>query len=198
MATKKSDDMIMNLVDVAEVRVENHKMMLPVKLRGIESDNQRAISFYSTSGKLAAAAKEISAQGRITALATNVNLDHICELNNRTIFETYLEQLFDPSKWTVLSFHNQAGVRLTRSTVAANTQLLLPVGDHDTPWAAVARREQDVTFVQVRADIDLSAITSLASSKYTIDTFLELPKGDKLILDGGGERCDGSHFPWVG
>jgi hypothetical protein len=113
MATNNSDGMIMNLVDVAEVRVENHKMMLPVKLKGVESDNQRAISFYSTSGKLAAAAKEISAQGRITALATNVNLDHICELNNRTIFETYLEQLFDPSRWTVLSFHNQAGAWLS-------------------------------------------------------------------------------------
>ena len=56
MATSKSESMIMNLVDVAEVRVENHKMMLPVKLKGIESDNQRAVSFYSTSGKLAAAA----------------------------------------------------------------------------------------------------------------------------------------------
>ena len=77
--------MIMNLVDVAKMRVENHEMMLPVKLRGAESDNRRAISFYSTSVQLAAAAKEISAQGRITALATNVNLDHICELNNRTI-----------------------------------------------------------------------------------------------------------------
>ena len=188
MATKPnaSDDTIINLVDVAEVRVENHKMMPPVKFKGTESDNQRAISFYSTSGKLAAAAREISVQGRITALATNVNLNHICELNNRTIFETYVGQLFDPKNWKVLSFHNQAGVRIIRSTVADRPQVLLPVGDHDANWAAVARREQDITFVQVRASIDLSIVTSTASSKYTIDTFIELPKGDKLILDGGG------------
>jgi len=51
MATDKSNGMIMNLVDVAKVRVENHKMMLPVKLKGVKSDNQRAISFYSMSGK---------------------------------------------------------------------------------------------------------------------------------------------------
>ena len=65
-----ANNLIMNLVEMTEVRIESHKMQLPTKLRGIESDNQRAISFYSTSGKLAAATKEISAQGRITALAT--------------------------------------------------------------------------------------------------------------------------------
>jgi hypothetical protein len=72
-------------------------MMLPDKLKGTNLDNQRAISFYSTSRKLAAVAKEIRVQGRITALATNVNLNHICKLNNRTIFETCLKQLFGPS-----------------------------------------------------------------------------------------------------
>ena len=98
MSTKPNafDDMIINLVDVAELRAENQKMMLPVKMKGIELDNQRAILFYSISGKLAVATREISAQGCITALATNVNLSHICKLNNPTIFKTYVEQLFDP------------------------------------------------------------------------------------------------------
>ena len=58
--------------------------------------------------------------------------------------------------------------------------------DHDTNWAAVGRREQDILFVQVRVDINFSDITSMVSIKYTIDTFVKLPKGDKLILDDGG------------
>jgi hypothetical protein len=72
--TSPTESVVMNLVDMEEVRVDNHKIMLPVKFKGRESDTERAISFYSTSGKLVAAAKEISAQGRITALATNCNL----------------------------------------------------------------------------------------------------------------------------
>ena len=56
-----SGSMVMNLVGVVKVRVENHKILLPLKLKGTESDTQRAISFYSTSGKLAASSKEISA-----------------------------------------------------------------------------------------------------------------------------------------
>ena len=66
-----TESIVMNLVDMEEVRVDMHKSMLPVKLKGRESDTERAISFYSTSGEVAAAAKEISAQGHINALATN-------------------------------------------------------------------------------------------------------------------------------
>ena len=80
-------NLIMNLVEMTEVRIESHKMQLPTKLRGTKSDNQRAMSFYSTLGKLAVVTKEISAQGRITALATNCNLNHIAELNNREILD---------------------------------------------------------------------------------------------------------------
>ena len=74
------------------------------------------------------------------------------------------------------------GVPLIRSIVVDNLQILLIVGDHDTNWAAAGGREQDIRSVQVRAEIDLSDITSMVSSKYTIDTFIELPKGVKLIL----------------
>ena len=86
-----TESMVMNLFDVEEVRVENHKIMLPVKFKGRETDTERAISFYSTSGKLAAASKEISAQGRINALANNLNLNHISELNLRTLFSFYAD-----------------------------------------------------------------------------------------------------------
>ena len=35
-------NLIMNLVEMTEVRIESHKMQLPTKLRGTESDSQRA------------------------------------------------------------------------------------------------------------------------------------------------------------
>ena len=177
----------MNLMEVTEVRTENHKMQLPTKFRGIESDNQRSISFYSTSGKLAAATKDISAQGGITALATNCNLNHIAEMNNRVFFNTYVDQLFDPANWEIISFHNEAGRRVTASTVPNDPQVLMPVGDCLTNQAGAARRVENISFVQVKASINLSAVTNNLSSVYTIDTFIELPTEDKLILDGAGQ-----------
>ena len=133
-----SKSMVMNFVDVVKVRVENHRIILPVKFKGRKSNTERAILFYSTSGKLAAASKEISAQGRINALAVNCNLNHISKLNLRTLFNSYTNQLFDPSKWRIISFRNQAGSQLGQSTMAGDPQVLLPVGDHVTNWAAGA------------------------------------------------------------
>ena len=86
----------MNFVDMTEVHVESHKLHLPVRLRGMESDNQWAILFYATSGNLKQAPKEISAQGRIVALAVNVNLNHINDFDFRVMFNLYLERVFDP------------------------------------------------------------------------------------------------------
>ena len=81
---------VMNLVDMEEVRVNHHTIMLPMKFKGREPDTERAISFYSTSRKLSAAAtaKEISTQGRINTLAMNFNLNHIRKGNLHTLFNS--------------------------------------------------------------------------------------------------------------
>ena len=75
---------------------------------------------------------------------------------------------------------------MTQSVTTENSQILKPVGDHVTNWAADTRRQGDISFVQVRATIDLSLITKDPSSKYSLDTFIELPKEDRLINDGNG------------
>ena len=73
-------NLIMNLVKTFEVRIEDQKVSLPSMLEGLESDAERALIFYSTSGKLSGMDKYISARGRIIALATNCNLEHIAEI----------------------------------------------------------------------------------------------------------------------
>ena len=70
----------MNLVKMVEVRIEDRKVSLPSRLDGSESDAERALIFYSTSGKLSGMDKEISARRRIMALSTNCNLENIAEL----------------------------------------------------------------------------------------------------------------------
>ena len=52
--------------------------------------------------------------------------------------------------------------------------------------AANVRRQENISFVQVKAKIDLSGITKIATSKYSIDTFVELPKSDSVVKKGTG------------
>ena len=79
--TPARPNILMNLVEMTEVRIEDKKMQLPVKLLGMEGENLWAVTFYSTAGKLATHTKDISAIGRINALADNVNLIHLAEIN---------------------------------------------------------------------------------------------------------------------
>ena len=67
------------------------------------------MTFYSTDGKLAAQAKDISAIGRINTLADNVNLSHLAEINTDQLFTAYITRCWDPSNWKIVSFHNSAG-----------------------------------------------------------------------------------------
>ena len=72
------------------------------------------------------------------------------------------------------------------SATTDNSQILKPVGDYVTDWAAPIHRQADISFVQVCASIDLSSITKDPLSKYSIDTFIKLPKEDILMKDGTG------------
>ena len=74
-------NLFMNLVELTEVRIKNKKVQLPIKILGTESNNHRAVTFYSTAGKLGAHIKDISAIGCINALADNINLSHLAEIN---------------------------------------------------------------------------------------------------------------------
>ena len=56
-----NNNIIMNIVKMVEVRIEDRKVSLPSRFDGSESDAERALIFYSTSGKLSGMYKEISA-----------------------------------------------------------------------------------------------------------------------------------------
>ena len=156
------------------------------RLKGTETDHKRALSFYATSVNLDTLSKDISVQGRIKALVSNVNLSHLADLNISAIFEAYWEQLFDPTNWNILHFHNSTGCRLNGSTAADDAQILLPVGRATENMAAGNRREVDISFVQEKAVIDLSELTKWTGRTYDVTTFIKLPCGNLTIKDGAG------------
>ena len=186
---------LMNLVETTEVRIEAKKVLLPVKLLGMESDNLRALTFYSTAGKLAAHTKDNTALGRINALADNVNLSHLAEISTGALFTEYVGRCWDPANWKILSFHDSTGQALTNSSTAADAQILKPAGDANTNLAAGSRREEDIKFVLVEATIDLSMVTqTAASSTYTLTTFVQLPLSRKTVKNSAGNDVTAHTF----
>ena len=120
--------------------------------------------------------KYISARGGNMALATNCNLDHIAELYMNSLIEYYMDQVFDPDNWQVISIHNQAGTILDLSVTAADPQILKPLGELVTKLAAADRRQEHIHFANVRVSVNLQPITG-SNEVHSIDTFTELPNG---------------------
>ena len=140
-----------------------------------ESNNQRAVHFYTTACKLDRAEKSISARGRVEALAINVNLNHTCDLELDCILEKYYDDVFNPPNFTIVSFHNSEGVTLNNSTVANNSQKLKTVGGLVINNAAGACRESDIAFAVVKVSIDVSTVTNDPTSKFKMKSWIELP-----------------------
>ena len=112
--------LIMNLVNMVETRVENHKIQLPKKIDGLESDIKRAVILHTTAGKLEAAKKHTSARGRIEMLAKCLAFSHSCKKYLEKLDNEYREVFFDPANWTTKEFLDHKGAVLNDSTMDAD------------------------------------------------------------------------------
>ena len=188
--TPASDVLIINVVEISETRVENHKLQLPVKITGREDDTQRAVIFHAAAVKLETPRKHISTRSCLDALASIVAVNHNCDYETEGICDEYYEVFFDPSNWTILSFHNFGGTRLNNFTTQADPQILKTVGSATVATAAANRREADIAFVIVMVEVDLSGFTGDPTHKFRIESTIALPRTSNNILDGNNAATD--------
>ena len=156
---------------------------MPLRLTGAESPSERATNFYTTVAKLEQAAREISAAARIAHLADNCNLGSVSEMNVECLYTEYINQLFDPAEFKVISYHNSAGQARPNTVTDADPQILKGTGDMVGATAAADRRELDLKYVTVQTQIDFSFITKDDKNKYDVVTVIELPMEDKPVID---------------
>ena len=90
---------VMNICELEETRVDGVKLMLPVRLKGTESGEERATNFYTTVGRLDAAKRDVGPAARYAHLANNSNLSGVAEMNLARLNKVYIDTMFDPSKW---------------------------------------------------------------------------------------------------
>ena len=85
-----------------------------------------------------------------------------------------MDQIFNPTNWQVISFHNLAGTRLDLSVTSAYPQILKALGGLVTNLVGAACRQEHIHFANVRLSINFQPITG-SDEVYSIDTFTEIP-----------------------
>ena len=169
-----------------EVRIENRKIKVPVPLKETESDTERTTSFYTCSGKLDTETSHISAVARITHLADHANTSMVLTYSLKKLMNCYGDQLVDPSKWTIRTFHDPTGQVFVNTVSDADPQMLKPTGDDQNNTAAANCRAADVQYVSVSIQVDFSSMTEDRDDKVELNTVVKLPMENKTIKDGNG------------
>ena len=124
--------------------------------------------------------KDISASESIMTLGTNCNLERIAALYMNSLIWSYMDQIFDPDNWQVISFHNRAGTRLDPSVKDAYPQILKPLGVIFTNLVVSARRQEHIHFSNVILSVNFQPITG-SDEIYSIYTFTELPNVQETV-----------------
>ena len=71
-------------------------------------------------------------------------------MNVDCLYNEYIDQLFYPAEFQVLTFHNAAGEALPATVTDADPQILKGTGDMVTATEAADRREQNIKFVTIQ------------------------------------------------
>ena len=111
-----------------ETRLAHKKVHLPVPLRVIEYDAKRALVFYTTVAKIDNEGHNIPYRMRQSVLAEILALQGITESTTKDVMRTYENQLWDPSDWTVRSWHDNAGAVINNVGLAADSTILKTIG----------------------------------------------------------------------
>ena len=131
------------------MQIKNRKVKVPVQLKGTESDTERATSFYTYADKVDTKAGHISAVARITHLADQANASMILTFGLNKLMTCYVNQILDPSKWTICRFHDSTGRVIPDTVSNADVQVLKPTGDDTNNTAAANCRAADIQYVSI-------------------------------------------------
>ena len=103
----------------------------------------------------------------------------------------YERQLEDPSRFTIISFHNRSGAVDLDTCTNPNTQMLKPTRTDVTATAADARRPSHIKFVTYEVAFDFTNLflDSVGGGPKTLNitTVAMLPQSSRQVLhDDGG------------
>ena len=96
---------------------------------------------------------------------------------------TYEEQLWDPSKWTVRTFHDNTGTILVNAVTAAVNTILWTAGSPTVNTTLADLRPANLMFAFVCVDFNFNHLTNYTDISF-LDTFIQLPQSTHTVLNG--------------
>ena len=163
---------------MVERRVGDKKITMPEVLNGDENAQERALVFYATKAILVTECYGCRFDVRIRALGAIMTQDFVAGRSITDFNQAYEQQLEDPDRFDILSYHNLCGDVIT-GTCMPNTMVLKPPGEPLAATAPADRRSNHVKFVTFTVTFDFSELFLTTVGDYpktlSFTTTAELP-----------------------
>ena len=130
---------------------------MPAVLTVSESAQDRAVTYYATKAILDSECRGVDFDVRLRVLGRTVCQDFIAGWSITDFNAMYDDQLEDPSRFAILSYHDRMGT-VINDTCVPNTMVLKPTGDSVTALAAVDRRDPHVKFATYQVHLDFKEL----------------------------------------
>ena len=128
---------------------------MPAVLSGQENAQERALAFYATKAILDTECCGIPFDVRLWAFGTIMGQDFVAGRPITDFNQSYEQQLEDPDRFTILSYHDRVG-DVINGTCATDTMVLKPTGDPLVASAPGNCRSSHVKFVTIQDAFDFS------------------------------------------
>ena len=141
---------------MVERRLGGKKISMPTTITGDEDAQSRALTYHAVVSILETECYGIRYDIRIRMLGSILNQDFVANRSITEFLNAYEEQLRDPDRFTILSYHNLDGDVLPNTTCVADSMVLKPTGDTVTGTLQADRRTVNIKFVTYKVAFDFS------------------------------------------
>ena len=139
------------------ITVGGIKLQLLKSLIGTEPSEAQAFTYHSTVTILEHHSLLLCAQ-MISSIGDTVGYPFVGEQSIWEWDNVFKQQWKDPSRYEVISFHCETGVRIANATVAGDDMVLIPLGNDVHPLVMPARQPENVHFSHVKVDLDFNTL----------------------------------------
>ena len=146
-------------------RLGSRKISLPVTVTADESPQDRAIAFFAAKSILETEARGVDYDVRLTMLGDIMNQEFVASQTITEFMTMYSDQLEDPSRFTIVSYHDRDGTVLSNSCVG-NTMVLKQTGHPTNVTTYANRREPHVKFVTIEVLLDFTDLWRRSASNH--------------------------------
>ena len=164
---------------MVERRVGSRKLLMPAVWTGHKNAQERALVYYATKAILDTECRDVDFDVRLRDFGTIMGQDFVAGSSITDFNQVYEQQLEDPDRFTILSYHDRIG-DVINDTCTVDTMVLKPTGDSTAASAPVNCQSAHIKFVTFHVALDFSDLFLARAwgcpKSMTVTTTAEIPQ----------------------